>query len=203
MLSLVVRFGPAAALAWFDDPLTRWIHGMRTAWLTSLAVADARLFSQIGAIAITIVGALCLVARRQRWAGLWLVASVAITAGLTELSKALLQRPRPMDNRLAQFVDEPGLSFPSGHSQFAAVAAGCLVVSLLRVVTKRAQRVTLIVVGAGVVLMVMWSRVYLGVHYPSDTVGSVLLAATWIAATFPAMRWLSTRVTDPEGTVEP
>jgi undecaprenyl-diphosphatase len=108
------------------------------------------------------------------------------TAVLSPLLKAVVGRTRPV-------FDEPvatalGGSFPSGHT-FAATAlctSGLLV--LLPAVRAVPARCALLAVGVVVPLAVAATRVLLGVHYPSDVLGGLLIGAGWALACGAALR---------------
>jgi undecaprenyl-diphosphatase len=120
----------------------------------------------------------CLVLGR---AGLWReAAAVALSLGgamlIYDLTKALTARPRPSVEHLQAVT---GSSFPSGHATQASAFWLSLVLAL------RATRVTpfaLRAAGIGATALflgVAWSRVYLGVHYPSDVLAGVILGSGW------------------------
>ncbi|WP_170323742.1 phosphatase PAP2 family protein [Cryptosporangium phraense] len=93
--------------------------------------------------------------------------------------KALVDRVRPVWPDPVARVG--GLSFPSGHAQEAIVGYGVLVLVLAPVLAGWWRR--LLIAGAvGMVLAIGFSRVALGVHYPSDVLGGYLLGAAWLAA---------------------
>jgi len=120
----------------------------------------------------------CLVLGR---AALWReAAAIALGLGgamlIYDLTKALTSRPRPSVEHLQAVT---GSSFPSGH----ATQASAFWLSLVLVL--RATRVTPLalrvagVLATALVLGVAWSRVYLGVHYPSDVIAGVILGSGW------------------------
>lgn len=94
--------------------------------------------------------------------------------------KLLVARPRPAAVAAERgLVELPGtFSFPSGHTMCAALVMAGLVL----LAGRGARRVVLVVLGAAVVLTVAWSRVYLGVHHPSDVLASMALAPALVAA---------------------
>jgi membrane-associated phospholipid phosphatase len=99
------------------------------------------------------------------------------------LGKILVGRPRPPVDAARSLVAETGKnSFPSGHTAFAA----SLVLAITLVLAhSTAQRLAALVAGTLFVAVVAFSRMYLGVHYLSDVIGSVLISSAAILA------WLS------------
>jgi undecaprenyl-diphosphatase len=96
---------------------------------------------------------------------------LAVPWAVAESLKEVVKRPRP-DPALLGLTPEPlTYSFPSGHTAFAA-ALGCAVAIVL--VTGR-LRIVAIAVAAAVALVTAWSRVYVGAHYPSDVIASLIL----------------------------
>jgi undecaprenyl-diphosphatase len=107
-------------------------------------------------------------------------AAVAVTLGgamlISDVTKTLTARARPSVEHLQAVT---GSSFPSGHATQASAFWLSLVLALRATrVTSFARRVAG-VFAATLVLGVAWSRVYLGVHYPSDVVAGVILGSGW------------------------
>ncbi len=123
--------------------------------------------------------ALLYAARRQfRVTGFVLLA--AGTVGLlTSLLKILVGRERPTTDDPLVFAH--GLSYPSGHSSGAAVLAGVLIVILWPLVSRH-WRPFLVAGLTLLALTVAWTRIGLGVHYLSDTVGGLCLGAAVVLA---------------------
>jgi membrane-associated phospholipid phosphatase len=90
----------------------------------------------------------------------------------TLVVKTVVAQPRPTTAGLTHLlhVNPATLSYPSGHVVFAAA----LVTALAMVCRGTLARTIVIVVGAVFVAIVMWSRLYVGVHYGTDVVGGVL-----------------------------
>ncbi|MFF2051110.1 phosphatase PAP2 family protein [Leifsonia sp. NPDC058194] len=90
----------------------------------------------------------------------------------TLVVKAIVAEPRPSTAGLTHIlhVSPATLSYPSGHVVFATALATTLVLACRR----PAARAVVLVLGVVFVVVVAWSRLYLGVHYGSDVVGAVL-----------------------------
>ncbi|MCH2676561.1 MAG: phosphatase PAP2 family protein [Dehalococcoidia bacterium] len=116
----------------------------------------------------------------RRYADIGLVFSGLMIVGLGNRLKLLVDRPRPDYQIIEPFAS--GLSFPSGHSLLAVILGGVLVYLVGQwvrpILPRRAIQVglVLVVVGMGA------SRVYLGVHWPSDVIGSYVLGVLSLVA---------------------
>lgn len=115
---------------------------------------------------------------RTQLAMLW-VAVVVGGAALESMLKSLVHRTRP--EYAGHYLTSGSYSFPSGHATLAVLATAMLIYTLIATcrMTARWARVAVIAVGAIWVLLVGMSRVYLGVHFPSDVLGGYTIAAAW------------------------
>jgi len=143
--------------------------------MTGIQLAEA--LSALGGVTGTcVVIALALLVLRRRNASI-----VAIVVPLAAFAsdaalKLLFHRPRPPG---ALIPLPPSYSFPSGHAMVAA--ATYLTLGLLlsdRLVSPRAKTLC-VALAALIAIAIAGSRVYLGVHYPSDVVGGLVLGAAW------------------------
>ena len=73
-------------------------------------------------------------------------------------------------------------SFPSGHAFFSSAFYGTLAYLTARTVTSRKQQIAIWLSASLSIALICFSRVYLGMHYPTDVMGGVLIACFWINA---------------------
>lgn len=127
-----------------------------------------------------LVAGYLLVARRPALAGA-VVFAIAGGSTLVVSLKQLFGRARP--DLVAHLTEVGGASFPSGHAANSAVAYLTIGVLLARSQQNHAVRVYLIAAAILLTLGIGISRIYLGVHWPSDVLGGWIVGGTWAAAT--------------------
>lgn len=110
---------------------------------------------------------------------LFLAIAVLGSVLLNTLLKLLFQRARPEINRI---IEANGYSFPSGHSMTAFSMYAALAFLVWKHIPSRLGRLLLIVLSSLLILMIGTSRIYLGVHYPSDVLGGYFMSGCWMAA---------------------
>ena len=147
----------------------RWFN---TAMLDITAVGGTAVIS---AIATFVAGYLAV----TRKIGLALFVVLAVSGGaiLSTLLKSFFNRPRP--DLVARLVDVNSVSFPSGHAMNSAVIYLTLGVLLANTHTEPAVRIYILSVAIILTLMIGFSRVYLGVHWPSDVLAGWAVGASW------------------------
>lgn len=148
-------------------------------WLKAVMVD----FTALGGVGVlTLVAALAIgylfVARKSATA-CFATASIAGGAGLSALIKTVLMRPRPQI--VPHLVDVSSASFPSGHSMNAAIVYLTLAALLARSQDRRAVQTYLVGIAIFLALLVGATRVYLGVHWPSDVIAGWAIGALWAA----------------------
>ncbi|MDO7908301.1 phosphatase PAP2 family protein [Paenibacillus sp. JX-17] len=165
----------------FDMTVIRWVSFLDSP--TSTAVM--KFFTFIGGglpvVLITILAMSFLyVFLRHRKELIFMGAVVIGSLLLNLILKAIFERARPTINRM---VEAGGYSFPSGHSMAAFSLYGALIFLVWKHVPSRLGRMGVILAGALFILMIGISRIYLGVHYPSDVLGGYFVSGCWLAFT--------------------
>ncbi|MDQ0493429.1 phosphatase PAP2 family protein [Paenibacillus brasilensis] len=110
---------------------------------------------------------------------LFLVIAVLGSVLLNTVLKLLFHRARPEINRI---IEANGYSFPSGHSMTAFSMYTALAFIVWKHIPSRLGRILLTALSSLLIVAIETSRIYLGVHYPSDVLGGYFMSACWLAA---------------------
>lgn len=149
------------------------------AWLR-LAMVDITALGGVSVLTLlTVIAAGYLIAARKPATAAFLVASVSGGAVASTLLKMGFARPRP--DLVGHLVEVHTMSFPSGHALNSAVTYLTLGALLARAEDDRWVRVYLMTVAVALTLIIGTSRVYLGVHWPSDVLAGWCVGSAWAA----------------------
>jgi membrane-associated phospholipid phosphatase len=162
-----------------DLQVDRWFAARRTSTLNTLTVFGSGSANTQTAIAVAAVAFLLL----RWWLGRWYESWVVVAAIVGELVvflavTAAVHRARPAVPRLD--VAPPTSSFPSGHTGAAVALYGCLAYLVLRYARRRALAVVCAVVLCLVPVAVGASRLYRGMHFPTDVVAGAVGGGLWL-----------------------
>lgn len=161
-----------------DVALMEWLGELRRPWLTTVMLV----FTFIGNGLIEVP--LALLAAYALWRlGRPLCAKRYVFAALSaEVLYAVLkpsfQRDRP--RIIERLADAGWYSYPSGHAMLAPVIYGFGLILLAKSVRSQGARTALLLMAMTIPPLIALSRVYLGVHYPSDVVGALFLGNAWV-----------------------
>ncbi len=141
----------------------------------------------------TVLISALLIWKKQYASGIWMFVNVGGMAVVGDkVIKHLFDRPRPPVSEAV--IIETGYSFPSGHSLGSMLFYAGLVLILASYVPKKKYLIAgSSLMAAVLILMVGWSRIYLGVHYPSDVLGGYSLGLCWLMLTYPIYRHFLTK----------
>ena len=162
----------------FDDAVRYRVYSMRSDKLTVFW----RLITHSGdRYVVIILGIILLLIKslREKYGVKFAIAALSSTA-LYQIMKYIFQRPRP--DLALRLIEQGGYSFPSGHSMNCLVSYGILIYLLLRYCENR-RLVKLLSFGLGLLtILIGFSRVYVGVHYPTDIIGGWSLGIAVLVA---------------------
>lgn len=129
--------------------------------------------------------------QRRRLTALFLVAAVGGGLTLSSAAKALFDRPRP--DLVPHGSHVYTASFPSGHSMMSAIVYLTLALLVARTLPDRRLKIYVVTLAAVVTLSVGISRVYLGVHWPTDVLAGWAAGGGWALGCAALARYLSHR----------
>lgn len=162
----------------FDEAIRRQIRLFAASWLAQAMIYISFLGSRRFLIGGVIVALIIFIWLKWKRAVVFLLLTMSVEAMLEVSLKLFFKRPRP-----EPFFPYPPLesySFPSGH----ALASLCFYVIIAWFAAKnlKTPRARLLIwsAAATLVLLIGFSRVYLGVHFPSDVLGGFAAAGAWI-----------------------
>jgi undecaprenyl-diphosphatase len=178
-------------IAQFDEPVVAWLATHREAWLNTTLTLMTHLGDPAAqTLWMIVVCAVCAWHSRS-----WLPVILGLVGGLgisviVATAKTVVGRARP-DLPLA-LVDSRGFSFPSGHAAGAA-AVGLLCAWMLCrwVVHRWAGQVAVWALAITAIIMIGFSRLYLGVHFVTDVLAGWLLGTAWTATVILVTSWWS------------
>ena len=181
ILGYIVKFYPNMLIG-FDQPIQTAIRGDLPSSLTFLFRTITHLIDI--PVIITWVLIVSFIFYRKRWKletylmlGNWTLAGILIVT-----FKNIYQRPRP---EIVHLVEEKGFSFPSGHSLAVTLMVGSLIVILSQRIKNTTWRKVVQILLSLYLVSVLVSRVYLGVHYPSDVIASLCVGLGVLFMEFP------------------
>ena len=156
-------------ISWFDDSIYNFLIGLRSNGLDFILKTITHLGDTI-VILIIVTIMLIFLNKKDR---IILGSTTILTVGLNQGIKHLLRRPRPEHLRL---IKQGGFSYPSGHSMIAICVYGIMIYLINKKIKNKKIKIALSILLTLLILAIGISRIYVGVHYPSDVLGGFLLS---------------------------
>lgn len=154
----------------------------------------ARDFTALGGIPILLmltVLVTCYTAMEKDYHSAIFIAGTALTGLIVSTAlKEVFDRPRP--DLVEQATRVYTSSFPSAHAMLSACMYLAFAVLLARLEVHRRNKTLILVFAAGVIIVIGLSRIYLGVHWPTDVVAGWMAGAAWTLACWLVLRHLDT-----------
>lgn len=154
----------------FDDNIYNLLYSLRSSSMDLIMKTITQFGNTIPVIIITLVLMITLTSRKE----VFLIGSNTIlTVGSNQILKHIICRPRPNHLRL---IVENGYSFPSGHAMISICLYGLLIYLVNKKIKNKLLKIVLTILLIILILGIGISRIYVGVHYPSDVLGGYLLS---------------------------
>ncbi|WP_252183272.1 phosphatase PAP2 family protein [Rossellomorea vietnamensis] len=161
----------------FDSAVYSGVSTLRAPWVTEF-MKGITFFGGIEWISILTALAFILFLVFKKYSlGFYVLFTIALGGGFNWLLKAYFKRERP---DIEALVEQGGYSFPSGHSMGSFVLYGTLAFAVFRLYDHTWSKILGAAALMLLVLLIGLSRIYLGVHYPSDILGGFSAGGVWL-----------------------
>lgn len=170
-----------------DQQVINWAYSLRSPALNEIFKFITTLANiQVIIVIIVIVLVLLTKFNQRKFVVSFLITSV-FSIGFTTLAKMIFARERPaITNAL---ISESSFSFPSGHALLSASIYGFLIVILIKSIRNNSARILIYIFGFALIGLIGFSRIYLGVHWPTDILASYAIGIVWLAFSLIALEY--------------
>ena len=163
----------------FDEAVMRWIAQHQTPKLQAVMLEITALGTGTVVTMIVLVAGLFLWLNRHKHSAVLLVAATLGGLVLDALLKIGFNRPRPRIFTWGTYAVSS--SFPSGHAMSSVIVYGTVAYLAARLQRNARSRVLTMLLAVIIILLICASRLYLGVHYPSDILAGLIIGTAWAA----------------------
>mgnify|MGYP000961580192 CR=1 FL=1 len=181
IIGYIVKFYPEMLVS-FDQPIQTAIRGDLPETLTLLFRAITHLIDIPVIISWVLIVAFVFYRKQWKMESYLMLGNLTLAGILIVTFKNIYQRPRP---EIVHLVEEKGFSFPSGHSLAVTLMVGSLIVILSQRIKNTVWRKIVQILLSLYIFSVLVSRIYLGVHYPSDVIASLCVGLGVLFMEFP------------------
>ena len=150
-----------------DLAISQYIYNLRTPYFNQLW----RIITDFGGTYLIFLSwtiTLYLIVKEHYQKMVWFIIPLFVSLSVNIILKSLIGRSRPT---ISQIITETDFSFPSGHSSSSLVFCAMLTCLIFGITNNKIIRITSCIMASIIIVGVGFSRVYLGVHYPSDIIG--------------------------------
>ncbi len=162
----------------YDAAITKYVISFRNPQLNNILQFITNLGDLYGYIAITIICSLFFFFKFKNWRYVAQLVFVIIISGLSNLAlKEVINRARPTAEHL---VSVQTLSYPSGHAMSATAFYGFLIYLCYFLKINKWLKISLMFLFSFLIVSIGISRIYLGVHFPSDIAGGIIAGTIWV-----------------------
>lgn len=158
------------SLTLFDDKIYQFIISFQNETLTSIMKVITSFANPLTIVSLCLASLLSLIWKYK--ASIYLIIVTIISTVFNFLTKNIVLRNRPDHSRL---IEETGYSFPSGHAMGSIAFYGFIIFLLSKSKINKNLKIFLSIIIGLTIFLIGISRIYVGVHYPSDIIGGFLL----------------------------
>lgn len=158
------------SLTLFDDKIYQFIISFQNDTLTNIMKVITSFANPLTIVSLCLASLLSLIWKYK--ASIYLIIITIISTVFNFLTKNIVLRTRPDHLRL---IEETGYSFPSGHAMGSIVFYGFIIFLLSKSKINKYLKIFLSIIIGLTIFLIGISRIYVGVHYPSDIIGGFLL----------------------------
>ena len=184
------EIGQPELVGLFDRRIMTSLYEIRDPILTAIAVDLTALGSTAILTLATFLAFFFFIARRRISDAIYIVLVSIGAALLSQIAKTYFERPRPPI--VSRLVEIQGFSYPSGHSLVSTAFYLNLALLICTFFDSRKQKYFVFSFSLTLILLIATSRIYLGVHYPTDVIGGIMLGSLWTTFMFGLKIVLST-----------
>ncbi|RXK19227.1 phosphatase PAP2 family protein [Macrococcus sp. DPC7161] len=169
IFGIIAFFHESRLGKWIDNEVYEFIYSSESFITTSVMLGYTKIGEVWSMVVLSMLVVCYLMLKKMKIEALFFALSMMISGSLNPLLKNIFDRERPT---LLRLIDITGFSFPSGHAMGSTAFFGSLAVLINR--SNNAYKPYLIGLCVFTILMISISRVYLGVHYPTDIIAGII-----------------------------
>lgn len=162
----------------YDDAIIAKVIGFRTPQFTQFMKSMTFIGNSVGYFLLVPIITLFFIIKKTWRLSLEITIVLILSSGLNIVLKKIISRPRPPEINRLVFADFT--SFPSGHAMSAITFYGFIIYLSYILIKKYWLKYSIIIICSLMVFLIGFSRVYLGVHYPSDILAGYSAGIAWL-----------------------
>lgn len=178
IFGVIAVFHESRAGQWIDREVYEFIYASESFITTALMLGFTQIGEVISMIILSLIMIAILMLYKLKIHTLFLVISMLTSSIMIPVMKNAFDRERPS---LLRLIDISGFSFPSGHATGSSIFFGSLMAIIRK--TSLNNKSILYALCAFFILMISSSRVYLGVHYPTDVIAGITIGTAAVIGT--------------------
>ncbi|HHO6040497.1 TPA: phosphatase PAP2 family protein [Staphylococcus aureus] len=170
VFGIIAFFHESRLGKWIDNEVYEFVYSSESFITTSIMLGATKVGEVWAMLCISLLLVAYLMLKRHKIEALFFALTMALSGILNPALKNIFDRERPT---LLRLIDITGFSFPSGHAMGSTAYFGSRIYLLNRLNQGNSKGI-LIGLCAAMILLISISRVYLGVHYPTDIIAGII-----------------------------